>query len=124
MRNKYNIVFNIPIKNEVKNLPKLIKKINILNKIYNITIIFVDDNSFDGSAQYIKKINKKNKNIYLKTRKLNTIFNQRGSALLEGLKIAEKLKKKYDFIIELDGDLSHNPIESKKAIIMLKKKKI
>ena len=120
---RYNIIFNIPIKNEIENLPILIKKIKSLKQEYNIKIIFIDDNSNDGSVKYLKKVSKKEKYIFLRTRRLNSIFNQRGSALFEGLRIAAKLKKKYDFMIELDGDLSHDPLEVKKAIKMLKKKK-
>ena len=55
------ILIVIPTLNEVKSLTSIIKKIKY-QKI-DLKILFVDDNSNDGTQQLIKSISKKDKNI-------------------------------------------------------------
>ena len=52
----------IPIFNECKNLRKLAKLLKFNLKIKNYEVIFVDDDSFDGSLDVLKDIKKKNRN--------------------------------------------------------------
>ena len=57
----------VPTLNEKKNILNLYKKINKTN--INFDILFVDDNSIDGSQEIIKKLAKKSEKVkYLTTR--------------------------------------------------------
>ena len=72
----------LPIFNEKKNIPILLKKIiSVKKKIKNVylDIIFVDDSSTDGSTEILKELEKKHKKIIKvifrkKKTKLSTIF--------------------------------------------------
>lgn len=92
----------IPTLNENKNITIIYKK--IINIYPKARILFIDDNSTDGSKDEIININKKNKNI-------NFIFRSHklgiGSAHKIGINYAKK--KGYDFICTMDCDGTHNP---------------
>tara|TARA_Y100001954_G_scaffold231470_1_gene280869 strand:- start:276 stop:977 length:702 start_codon:yes stop_codon:yes gene_type:complete len=92
----------IPTLNERKNITTLFKKIRKINQ--KIDILFVDDNSTDGTREEILYLKKKNKSIYyiFRPRKLGI-----GSAHKDGLKFA--YKKKYKIILTMDADGTHNP---------------
>ena len=95
--------------NEVENVEKLIKLIFSNKK--KINVLVVDDNSPDKTYEVLKKLKKKYKGIYLIKR----------SAKL-GLDTAHKLafkfarKRKFEKLITMDADLSHNPKLIKKFI--------
>ena len=95
------IVAVIPTYNESDNISELVSK--ILSLKLDIHVLFVDDNSPDGTADKIKVLMKEN-NIYLIERsgKLGL-----SSAYIEGFKWA--LRNGYNAIIQMDADLSHNP---------------
>lgn len=99
MKKKISIV--IPILNEKKNLEKLVKEIkkNIKNLIYEV--IFVDDNSTDGSIETLHKIKRLNK-------KFNFIVNDGPRDLTQSC-FKGILKSKFNLIVIMDGDLQHNP---------------
>lgn len=103
----------IPIKNEAKNLPKILKIINSL-KLKEHDIIIVDDDSQDGTQEILKKLSKKYP-IYSIIRKNRAGY---GSALKEGFEKA--LSKKSDVIITMDADFSHNPQEIPKLVEKIK----
>ena len=67
-----NLSVVIPIFEERKNIIKLINGIKKNIKITKYEIIFVDDNSQDGTEEILKKINKKNKKIKYFIRKEKT----------------------------------------------------
>jgi dolichol-phosphate mannosyltransferase len=92
----------MPTYNEKDNIKKILPMIRNLGK--NIHILVIDDASPDGTAAEVKKIAKKNRNVKLIERngKLGL-----GTAYVEGFKYA--LKKKYDYIFEMDADFSHDP---------------
>lgn len=92
----------IPTLNERKNITTLFKKIRKINQ--KIDILFVDDNSTDGTREEILYLKKRNKSIYyiFRPRKLGI-----GSAHKDGLKFA--YKKKYKIILTMDADGTHNP---------------
>ena len=75
------ILIVIPTLNEKGNISIILKKINKFQK--QASVLFVDDNSKDGSINEINNYKKKNKNIFLLLRK-----NKRGvgSAHKDGLK--------------------------------------
>ncbi len=92
----------IPTLNERKNITTLFKKIKKIDQ--RIDILFVDDNSTDGTREEILYLKKRNKSIYyiFRPRKLGI-----GSAHKDGLKFA--YKKKYKIILTMDADGTHNP---------------
>ncbi|MFQ5630732.1 MAG: polyprenol monophosphomannose synthase, partial [bacterium] len=104
MENKFSrILIVIPTYNEASNIQKLTERIFKLN-ISNLEILFVDDNSPDGTARIIEQLQLDNQRIHLIKRsgKLGL-----GTAYVEGFTYA--LEKKFDLIFEMDADLSHNP---------------
>jgi len=92
----------IPTLNERKNITTLFKKIKKIDQ--KIDILFVDDNSTDGTREEILYLKKRNKSIYyiFRPKKLGI-----GSAHKDGLKLA--YKKKYKIILTMDADGTHNP---------------
>jgi len=92
-----NIVV-IPTYNEKRNILSLVKKIG------DIDILFIDDNSPDGTADVIEKLKMKNEKLKIikRERKMGL-----GSAYRAGFKYA--LDNGYDNVIMMDADLSHPP---------------
>tara|TARA_B100001121_G_C18551346_1_gene555629 strand:+ start:201 stop:899 length:699 start_codon:yes stop_codon:yes gene_type:complete len=88
--------------NESKNIEIFLKKIISLK--IKLDILVVDDNSPDGTSRKITKFKSKYKNIFLIKRSKKM-----------GLDTAHKkiyqyaLNKRYDFLITMDADLSHDP---------------
>jgi dolichol-phosphate mannosyltransferase len=91
-----------PTYNESKNISKLIKNIFATDPSYHILI--VDDNSPDGTAAIVEEIQKDNPNVNLAKRPGKAGL---GSAYCYGFTWA--IKQKYDIIVQMDADLSHNP---------------
>jgi len=93
----------IPTYNEKENIEQIIREIFSLDKSFHILII--DDDSPDGTADIVRKLQKYHaEKLQLMCRhgKLGL-----GTAYLEGFKYA--LKRKYEFIYEMDADFSHSP---------------
>ena len=97
-----NILVIVPTLNEKNNIIILLKKLKLTKILHDI--LFIDDNSKDGSQEVIKKIAKKNRNI-------NYIFRPKklgiGSAHKEGF--VWSYKKKYKIIVTMDADGTHDP---------------
>ena len=96
---KFSII--IPILNDknIQKLANILKK--ELNNKFQYEIIFVDDNSRDGSDIILKELSKKYKNINFIIR-----FNKQPDLTKSCLTGIEKAKYKY--ILIMDGDLQHN----------------
>jgi dolichol-phosphate mannosyltransferase len=93
----------IPTFNEKENIENIIKKVFSLEKEFNILV--VDDNSIDGTANIVKKLQKTYpKKLYIEERSKKLGL---GTAYIHGFKWA--LSKSYEFIFEMDADFSHNP---------------
>ena len=93
----------IPTYNEIENVERMTRKVMSLEKDFHI--LFVDDNSPDGTANQIKTLQLEFPGrIFLESRtgKLGL-----GTAYIHGFKWS--IKNKYDFIFEMDCDFSHNP---------------
>lgn len=92
----------IPTYNEKENIEGFIKK--ILEAVSDVDILVVDDNSPDGTADLVHEIAEKVDNLKLIVRK-----NKRGRGLagIVGFKYA--VENKFDYVIEMDADFSHNP---------------
>lgn len=107
--NKPHVVFVLPTYNESDNIPKLLPKLMPVlkqQKDYVFSILFVDDNSPDGTQQEIKKQQKKYSNIHLLTGKKKGL----GAAYVKGMRYAID-KMNADILFEMDSDLSHDPKE-------------
>lgn len=110
---KNNLLIVIPTLNEKGNVTKLAKK--ILSIIKNANILFIDDNSQDGTKNEIINLNNKSK-------KINFIFRPKklgiGSAHKKGIQWG--YKKKFSFIITMDCDGTHDPIYINKMLKIIK----
>ena len=109
-----NLLIIIPAYNEGKNLIELLKKIKSENDNWNIIII--DDSENFETNKLIE--NYKEKKIYYIKRNLKM---GRGSAVRFGFEYSKK--NKFDYILEMDADLSHNPSEIKLLLNKLISKK-
>ncbi|MDP5010935.1 MAG: polyprenol monophosphomannose synthase [Crocinitomicaceae bacterium] len=93
----------IPTYNEIENVESMARKVMSYDKDFHI--LFVDDNSPDGTAAKIMELqNEFQDRIYLESRKGKLGL---GTAYIHGFKWA--LAKGYEFIFEMDCDFSHNP---------------
>jgi dolichol-phosphate mannosyltransferase len=92
----------IPTYNEVENVENIVNA--VLSTVQDISVLVVDDNSPDGTADVVRKMMQSNNNIHLKVRagKLGL-----GTAYCEGFKYC--LEHGFEAIFEMDADFSHNP---------------
>ena len=97
-----NTLVIIPTYNEKENIEAIIRVVFSQEKQFDILV--VDDNSPDGTAVIVQKLQQEFFNLFLENR---TKKNGLGTAYIHGFKWA--LKNKYDYIIEMDADFSHNP---------------
>jgi dolichol-phosphate mannosyltransferase len=93
----------IPTYNEKPNISKLVSKVQSL-KIEGLDILFIDDNSPDGTGAILKSFQKDNPNLKLIEREGKLGL---GTAYILGFKYG--LENGYDFIAQMDADFSHNP---------------
>ena len=111
------ILIVIPTLNEEKNIRKIANRILLL-KNNSLNILFIDDNSSDGSQKEIILLKKKYK-------KINYLFrkNKRGigSAHVDGIKFA--FKNKFNYCITIDADGTHDPEMIIEMIDIICKKK-
>lgn len=97
-----NIILIIPTYNEVDNIKVIYKKIRKYNP--NLEVLFIDDNSPDGTLREIKILKKKDSKIFFVSRKKKFGI---GSAHKFGIKWA--VKNFYKICITMDSDLTHDP---------------
>jgi len=98
-----NVVI-IPTYNEIENVESIIEAA-INQPVENIHILIIDDNSPDGTANQVKKMQEKypeNLHLIERSGKLGL-----GTAYIAGFEWA--LENGYDYIFEMDADFSHNP---------------
>ncbi len=97
-----NIIIIVPTFNEKKNIKSLFNKLTATKIRFDL--LFIDDNSIDGSQEEIKELIKENQNI-------NCIFRPSrmgvGSAHKDGF--IWSYKKNYKTIITMDADGTHDP---------------
>lgn len=93
----------IPTYNEIENIEAIIKAVFSLP--YKFHILVVDDNSPDGTATGVKKLQSNfAENLHLLQREGKSGL---GTAYIEGFRWC--LNHNYDYIFEMDADFSHNP---------------
>ncbi len=91
-----------PTYNERENLESLVRK--VLELPTAIELLVVDDNSPDGTGRLADEIAAREPRVHVLHR---SVKDGLGRAYLAGFKWA--LTRGYDFVLEMDADLSHNP---------------
>ena len=99
-----NTLVIIPTFNEKENIEAIIKAVFEQEKEFDILI--VDDSSPYGTAEIVRNLQNQFSNLFLETRIEKTGL---GTAYIHGFNWA--LSRDYDFIIEMDADFSHNPLD-------------
>tara|TARA_B100000029_G_C17521400_1_gene940036 strand:- start:61 stop:780 length:720 start_codon:yes stop_codon:yes gene_type:complete len=104
-----NLSIIIPIYKEGKNIESLI---DLITKNINVTdyeILFIDDNSEDGTEKILKEINIQNKNVKYIIRK------EKKKDLSKSCILGFE-NSKFNNILVMDGDLQHDPNDINKLI--------
>ncbi|MHB8906668.1 MAG: polyprenol monophosphomannose synthase [Melioribacteraceae bacterium] len=103
----------IPTYNEIHNIQKLL--LDLLNMYHDLDILVVDDNSPDGTAQYVEGVGEKEPRVKIikRERKMGL-----GTAYVAGFKYA--LSNGYEAAIEMDADYSHDPKELQRFLEKIK----
>lgn len=103
--NSHDSIVLIPTYNEKENIENIIRTVLGLPEAFDILVI--DDNSPDGTAQIVKRLQEEfDTRLFILERsgKLGL-----GTAYITGFKWA--IEHRYDFIFEMDADFSHNPAD-------------
>ena len=103
-----------PTYNESKNIASLVELVFTLDENYHLLI--VDDNSPDGTADHVEKLQQRYKNLHLAKRPGKAGL---GTAYKFGFKWA--LERDYDIIVQMDADGSHDANEIPSMIRGLEK---
>jgi len=101
----------VPTYMEKENIGALVASIWENLSQYDFEIVFIDDNSPDGTAEEIKNLSKRFDNIKLVVRNGKRGL---GSAYKDGFKTANG-----ELIVQMDADLSHNPADLPKILAAL-----
>ncbi len=91
-----------PTFNERDNLPKVVERVLALPE--HIELLVVDDNSPDGTGALADAFAARHPRVHVQHRAEKDGL---GRAYVAGFKWA--LARDFDFVLEMDGDLSHNP---------------
>lgn len=94
----------IPTFNEIHNIQKLLP--DLLSTYPSIDVLIVDDNSPDGTANYVQSVMEKTSRVKLIKRQGKMGL---GTAYVAGFKFM--LQNGYDYSIQMDADYSHDPNE-------------
>ena len=93
----------IPTYNEKENIQAIIEAVFKQKKRFHILV--VDDNSPDGTAEIVERLITQYSDALFIEKRMGK--NGLGTAYIHGFRWA--IQKKYDYIIEMDADFSHNP---------------
>lgn len=91
-----------PTYNEQTNITDLIKYLNVV--VPEADILIVDDNSPDGTAEVVKKLQPQYKNLYLEVRP-----GKKGLGVAYRFGFQWALERGYEAIVQMDADMSHDP---------------
>jgi len=92
----------VPTYNERENVPRLVQR--VMAQAAVVDLLIVDGNSPDGTGQLADEIAAKNPRVH--------VFHEKEKAGLGRAYCAAfqwALQRDYEFIFEMDGDVSHNP---------------
>ena len=92
----------IPTYNELNNIQKLVPLLR--EKYPDLDVLVVDDNSPDGTAESVKTMMEKDKQVHLIEREGKLGL---GTAYVRGFKYM--LEKGFEIAIQMDADFSHDP---------------
>lgn len=104
----------VPTYNESENI-RIVIDIVMSLEVPDLDILVVDDNSPDGTAAIVEEIAARNKHVHLLKRAGKMGL---GTAYVAGFKHA--LRHGYDFIMEMDADLSHDPHAIPQFLVAIK----
>ena len=109
-----NFSIVIPIYKEKKNLTKLLLSLTkfLNNQKNKYEILFVDDDSRDGSIEVLRKNKNKKIRFFIRKEKPRDL----SKSVVYGFS-----KSKYDNLIVMDGDFQHQPSDLKKMIFYFQK---
>ncbi|MDP2207345.1 MAG: polyprenol monophosphomannose synthase [Bacteroidota bacterium] len=93
-----------PTYNEADNAERLINA--VLSQDSEVEMLIVDDNSPDGTGSIVERMQAGNSRIHLIKRSGKMGL---GTAYVAGFKYA--IEKKFDYVMEMDADFSHDPNE-------------
>jgi dolichol-phosphate mannosyltransferase len=102
---KFKSLIIIPTYNEKNNISKVLDSLLDL-QLKDLDILVIDDNSPDGTATIVEGYRRNHPSISLVQRDSKKGL---GTAYVRGFKYA--LEKDYEYIFEMDADLSHDPNE-------------
>lgn len=105
----------IPTYNEIENITQIIEAVLGLPEDFHVLI--VDDNSPDGTAGVVKRLQEQYATLHLLQREGK---NGLGTAYVDGFKWA--LQRDYPYIFEMDADFSHNPADLSRLLASCKEK--
>jgi dolichol-phosphate mannosyltransferase len=94
----------IPTYNERDNLPQVVDR--LMSLPVAVDMLVVDDNSPDGTGQLADQMAEANKRLHVLHREYKEGL---GRAYCAGFEWA--LANNFEFVFEMDGDLSHNPAD-------------
>lgn len=98
------ILVVIPTYNEAENIGAVIPR--VLGACPQTDILVVDDNSPDGTRKVVESISQENPRVRLLCRENKGGL---GTAYVAGFRFA--IENGYDYVVEMDADLSHEPGE-------------
>ena len=99
-----DLLIFLPTYNESGNVAEIVRRIQALD--FPADILFIDDNSPDGTGDLLDQLTKQEKGITVIHRKAR---NGIGSAHREALSYA--YKERYKTVITMDADLTHDPAD-------------
>ena len=105
-----DVLIIIPTYNEIENIENII--ISTINLYPTINILIVDDNSPDLTFKKVEDLMLKFKDQLFLLKRLKK--EGLGTAYVAGFKWA--LKNKFNYVFEMDADLSHNPKDIKRIL--------
>ena len=105
-----DVLIIIPTYNEIENIENII--ISTINLYPTINILVVDDNSPDLTFKKVEELKLKFKDQLFLLKRLEK--EGLGTAYVAGFKWA--LKNKFNYVFEMDADLSHNPMDIKRIL--------
>ena len=105
-----DVLIIIPTYNEIENIENII--ISTINLYPTINILIIDDNSPDLTSKKVENLKPKFKDQLFLLKRLKK--EGLGTAYVAGFKWA--LKNKFNYVFEMDADLSHNPKDIKRIL--------
>lgn len=104
----------IPTYNELSNIKKLIPE--LIEYYPEMDILVVDDNSPDGTGDFVKQFGERDKRVHVLQRPGKMGL---GTAYVDGFRYM--ISNGYDIAFQMDADFSHDPKDLKKMLSVLDK---